>query len=416
MAHSHCDKCVLISCTTIDEDCRVEACPNVCGASLHRCKIDEHVLHTCPESRVPCINSCFGCQAVLSRAELGRHLQHCPASVVQCRFSYERAPVDGSSDSTETLLEKKNGELSIDEKCLQADVALLAEQGNRLYTSNGPATGGESQPPDFSLDFHPGVDITDACSKSTARAHTLPPRTRVCITAATPYYSPYSNLSTRKYFCFPCNEIVRRDNYSGHWGTSHVDVHTNMCSIVERCPLRHYGCEYRALRMTPHPPGSSLEYLREADCIALRLPDHTTSESITTGTYAQHIQKQQELARYGYGDETESYDVLSQLPAEVLMKICCRLDSLGLWNLSLVNHYLRRVCFNLVKKRGIVYGAWQRNSETNKWEEGIKVCDPSLIIDLTPLYTLCVYMPLTKSVKTHYTTTGALYIVRSDNN
>ena len=127
--------------------------------------------------------------------------------------------------------------------------------------------------------------------------------------------------------------------------------------------------------MTPDPSGASLEYLKEADCIALRLPDHTTSESQSEtvhSAYAQHIQKKQELAFYGYGEE-ESYDVLSQLPAEILMKICSALDSLGLWNLSMVNHYIRNVCFNLVKKRGIVYCTWHRNEDTKKWEQGVKV-------------------------------------------
>lgn len=370
MAHAHCDRCVLVSCkhSTTDENCRVELCPNACGASLHRCKIEEHILYTCPASSVPCINSCFGCQAVLSRAELGHHLQHCPASVVQCRFSYERTAANqlSTDDLTETLA----SDLTIDEKCLQADLA-LAKQDNGLYNIQK-----ESQPLDFALDIHPGVDITDACSKSTGRLHTLPPRTRACIAAKAPYYNYYSSpsQSMRKFFMFPCNEIVRRDNFSSHWQTCHIEVQTNMCSIIERCPLRVYGCKHREMRIMPNPHGASLEYLQEADCIALRLPDNVTSESInTSGVYAQHIQKQQELACYGYGDDMESYDVLSQLPVEVLMKICSSLDSLGLWNLSMVNHYLRRVCFNLVKKQGIVYSSWQKNKDTNKWEEGAKV-------------------------------------------
>jgi hypothetical protein len=177
------------------------------------------------------------------------------------------------------------------------------------------------------------------------------------------------------YFSFPCNEIVRRDEFSAHWKDCHIGVQTDMYSIIERCPMRGYGCVHKRVCMTPDPSGASLEYLKEADCIALRLPDHTTSESQSEtvhSAYAQHIQKKQELAFYGYGEE-ESYDVLSQLPAEILMKICSALDSLGLWNLSMVNHYIRNVCFNLVKKRGIVYCTWHRNEDTKKWEQGVKL-------------------------------------------
>ena len=58
-------------------------------------------------------------------------------------------------------------------------------------------------------------------------------------------------------------------------------------------------------------------YLSEADCVSVKFPDHTKKDcngQPLPGSYAQHIQKQQELAIYGYGDESESYDVLSQLP------------------------------------------------------------------------------------------------------
>ena len=367
MDHDHCTSCVLIKCNNSADNCPVVVCPNGCRASLHRCKIEEHVLYTCPTSSVPCINACFGCEAVLPRAKLGNHLSHCPASVVRCRFSYDRSAVDKSISDVGVDTEQR-GELLIDEKALLADVALARRDG-------GEET---SQPLQLDIDCHPGCDITNPSSKSSAIKQSLPPRGRACIPATVPQYNYYSNpsLSTKHYFSFPCNEIVRRDEFSAHWRDSHVEVQTSMSSIVECCPMRQYGCAHRELRMTPGPSGASLQYLEMADCIGLRLPDPLTSErgsEAFCGAYAQHIQKQQELACYGYGEESESYDVLSQLPAEILMKICNSLDSLGLWNLSMVNRYLRYVCFNLVKKRGIVYHKWQRNGDTKKWEQGEKV-------------------------------------------
>lgn len=376
MAHSHCDGCYLASCraSSSNDACPVKPCPGGCGVVLHGCKVDEHSLYTCPTTPVPCTNTVYGCESVLPRARLGSHLAHCPASVVRCRFAYDRTSLDESTPPTPDVEDKSVHERQqlpcIDERALEADLA-LAEQDDRLYGRRS-----DDLPLRFSLDCHPGSLLTDPSSKSTARNHNLPPRTRVCISASVPQYGyTIGKYLPFNYFCFPCNEIARRDEFSGHWRDCHIGVQTSLSVIVERCPLRNYGCQHRVHRLTPTPKGASLEYLREADCVSVKFPDQVTNESPypLPGSYAQHIQKQQELALYGYGDETDSYDVLSQLPAEILMKICGCLDSLGLWNLSLVNRYLRSVCLNLVKRRGIVYCCWQRNKATGKWEQGEKV-------------------------------------------
>ena len=369
MAHSHCGSCYRTSCRAVD-DCPVQPCPANCGASLHRCKLEEHSLLVCPATLVTCTNASLGCEAELPRAKLGRHLPHCPASLVQCRFAYDRTSVD--TQSTQQIIHESPDELCIDEKALQADL-VLAEQHQNLYGT----LPNEGEPLQFSLECHPGSLVTDACSKSTAMQHTpLPPRSRACISASVLQYT-IGGPSTVHYFCFPCNELVRRDEFSSHWRDTHVGIHSSLSSIVERCPLRAYGCRHKEIRLTPTPIGASLQYLSEADCFSVRLPDHATEDGEThslPGVYAQHIRKQQELASYGYGGEIESYDVLSQLPAEILMNICASLDSLGLWNLSLVNRYLRSVCFNLVKRKGIVYRCWKKNKATGRWEQGEKVC------------------------------------------
>jgi hypothetical protein len=368
--HSHCHGCHRASCRASGGDaCPVQLCPGGCGVSLHGCKLDEHSRHTCPAALVPCTNACFGCEAVLPRAKLGSHLAHCPANVAHCHFSYDRAIRNVHSTLQTVDARDEERQSYIDEKALGADLA-LAEKEERFY---GRRSNGE--PFHFSLDAHPGSSLTEPGSKSTARTQNLPPRDRVCIAASVERYG-LRGIYTLHYFCFPCNEIVRRDEFSTHWRDCHVGVQTRLSHIVERCPLRDYGCQYGVLRLTPTPNGASLDYLSEADCVAVKFPDHTTKDcecQPLPGSYAQHIQKQQELAIYGYGDESESYDVLSQLPVEILMKICGCLDSLGLWNLSLVNHYLRSICFNLVKKRGIVYHRWQKNQATGRWEQGEKV-------------------------------------------
>ena len=371
MFHPHCGSCVLAQCKSTADNCPVEPCPNGCQALLHRCKTENHTLYICPASSVPCTNACYGCEAVLPRAKLGHHLKHCPASVVQCRFAYDRPAIESPTGTEEpTTAGSEAGELLPDQKSLLADISLAAQDTKRVDYRES------SRPIHFDIEGYPGRYMTHASDKSRARRESIHPRIRVCIVDTVTNYDYYSNSRPAStYFSFPCNEIVRRDEFSAHWKDCHVTVQTDMYSIIERCPLRSYGCAHKRVCMTPDPSGASLEYLQEADCFALKLPDHTTSESQSEtvhGTYAQNIQKKQELAFYGY-EEEGSYDVLSQLPVEILMKICSDLDSLSLWNLSMVNYHIRIVCFNLVKKRGIVYCTWHRNKDTKKWEQGKKV-------------------------------------------
>lgn len=378
MAHSHCESCILAHCRSTVNNCPVEPCPNGCEIFLHRCKTEEHIRYTCPTSAVPCINACYGCEAVLPRTKLARHLNHCPASVVQCRFSYDRPAIDNPSARSTHCDSEHENELLLDEKCLLADVSLAQQVGKCIQVGQG-RHGGEKSTLQFDIECYTGSDLMNPNSKSIISSiKSLVPRSRVCIDTTVTTYNYYSssslgNLShTKRYACFPCNEIVRRDEFSTHWEDCHIGVQTNMCSIIERCPMREYGCKYRAVRMAPNPSGASLDYMQEADCIAMKLPQHVTDgpgKETVRGVYAQQIQKRQELACYGYGED-ESYDVLSQLPAEILMKICYALDSLSLWNLSQVNHYIRNVCFYLVKKRGIVYWIWRRKEDSKRWEQG----------------------------------------------
>ena len=396
MAHSHCDSCISAKCRSTENGCPVEICPNGCETFLHRCKVDEHTLYTCMAAKSPCINAPYGCEEVLPRAKLASHLEHCPASVLFCRFSYDRSATNSShighssssaspqtthphdQDSDEA---DKDKELLLDEKLLQSDVALARQENKYVKYEFGVEVPSHEIAPvklhDFDLHCNTG-SMTHATRGSVLHNKLVTPRSRLCIDTTVKHHDRYSNPSTvqRHYFCFPCNEIVRRDEFSVHWKDYHLDVQVNMCHIIERCPARTYGCKHAEVRMTPNPEGASLDYNKEADCVGLKLLSGLVGEPDSpsaSGTYVHQIQKQQELAHYGYGEDDESYDVLSQLPVEILMNICMSLDSLGLWNLSQVNHYIRDVCYNLVKKRGIVYYAWCKNDDVQSWQQGQKV-------------------------------------------
>ncbi|KAM3849853.1 F-box only protein 40-like [Diretmus argenteus] len=93
--HQHCHKCYNIHCQTPVEaeiSCVVVKCPKNCGATLHMCKEEEHLL-LCPNEKVPCLNADYGCPFTMLRHRLAKHLEVCPASVVCCSQEWNRWPV-----------------------------------------------------------------------------------------------------------------------------------------------------------------------------------------------------------------------------------------------------------------------------------------------------------------------------------
>ena len=220
-------------------------------------------------------------------------------------------------------------------------------------------------------------------------------RERMCIEVPTTYQHhkpPHTCLS----YLYPCNEIVKRDEFFAHWKSFHLDIQVNMSMIVERCPMYIYGCNYGEQRLVPNPKGTTVNYDKEYDTVLIKPPQvvtDSTKESEGAGDYAAKLQKQRELALYGYGGELEeSLDVLGQLPTEVLTAICHYLDSMSLWQLSQVNHYIRNVCLNTVKKKGIVYHRWVRDEVTKRWLRGPKVLQFIKDGSLTPVVAISLTM------------------------
>ena len=105
MDHSHCDSCVTLGCERHD-GCPVVRCSNLCGFSMHECKVQEHLEDMCSRSLVPCVNATFGCELKMERRKLGAHVQHCPASVLVCRYPapYDQRPRAGGDDANALTL------------------------------------------------------------------------------------------------------------------------------------------------------------------------------------------------------------------------------------------------------------------------------------------------------------------------
>ena len=388
-------------------ECPIEFCPNECGFTMHRCKLSEHDKYTCPEALVPCCNASFGCDEILKRKHLTSHIEHCPASIVMCSFSYDRNELkfigENSDSCTQTFDREDDATLFLDDKVLQGDLQIRklrrisvnsgengAERTSFTDTDVKERRGLNSStepliPPPLSLDCTTGM-ITNVSSRlpKGIRNRALVPRERTCIDTTESVRLHYTyKPPTIKYCCtFCCNELVRRDEFATHWKSLHLDLQLDMPEIVTRCPLYNYGCRHGQTKMVPNPDGSTIDYDIESDSFLRKIPttiaeevdNLSPTETQSSSDYASKIQMKQELALYGYGDEDEeSYDVLGQLPTEVLMSICMFLDSQSLWYLSQVNHYLRTVCSYVVKRKGVVYFNWEHDKVTNTWSCGPKV-------------------------------------------
>lgn len=290
---------------------------------------------------MPCINAENGCKELMNRRKLGTHLQYCPASIVQCRAVHTRM-VSKKRD------EKQPNSL-IDEKLLEGDMFLIDEnqgipssQGLQLSVRNSSYT----------------ISSKNKCAITLGRGR-------------------FSRAREHESECeFFCNEIIRRSEFDSHW-RFHLDVQCGM--VVERCPLKGYGCSFGRDNLLPSPIGTTLDYNKEEDCLLVALPSlvplNSDPECPGNSQYEAKIQEKKELSIYGYGDdEDESYDVLGQLPFEILLYIISYLDSISLWNMSSVNHFFRKACFSVVKKQGIVYFKWTKESR-HKW-----ICSPEVCV------------------------------------
>lgn len=338
--HIHCLNCMRTYCKE-KAGCPVEYCKNSCGSSMHRCKWPDHDREICPEAMVNCTNVRCGCEEMVKRKDLTAHIAHCPASTVYCRFAYTRHVAAKLGECA-----REEPSSLIDKQMLDGDVNLL-----------------QDSPKQQSLSLSIENEGYGALQRRNSGVFAAPTNARFSI----------SKESDEYFFC--CNQFIRRDKFQTHWRTYHLEVQLGL--LVKRCPLSLYGCGYGQDVLLPSPPGTTLSFDRETDSFLASGPHSNAdlpidgSSQATVTQYEAKIKEKKELSEFGYGDdEDESYDVLGQLPIEVLLYIFRQVDSMTLWNLSLVNHYFRKVCFCILgKKMGIVYNKWTKgpNLETPTW-------------------------------------------------
>lgn len=331
--HSHCLTCVTTYCKA-NAKCPVEYCKNSCGSSLHRCKWPDHDREICPEALVNCTNFSYGCEEKIRRKDLSAHILHCPASTVYCRFVYSRYVATSRGE-----LDQKEVDRLIDVQLLEGDAELMRDWCSS--PTSCLALGLLIENISYALRCRRPRD------SNSGAAPLVPTNQRFCRAEQEQCY-------------FHCNQTVRRDEFQAHWNYHMV---VQIGPLVERCALGIFGCTHGQQFLAPSPPGTTLSFNSETDSFsALSSPHPSTDESTqaSLSRYEAKIKEKEELAQYGYGsDEDESFDVLGQLPLQVLLIIFRYLDSISLSCTSMVNHYFRKVCFEiLAKKRGIIYHRW----------------------------------------------------------
>ncbi|CAL9692456.1 unnamed protein product [Knipowitschia caucasica] len=129
--HTHCATCFNLKCNVRPEpglSCVLVTCPTLCGAVFHLCKAEEHQL-LCPQLKVSCINSAYGCPVRLMRNQMAAHLAVCPAGVVCCTMEWNRWPVSCHNYSSYESLSHAPEEVE------QLDMALALQDQRTLLES-----------------------------------------------------------------------------------------------------------------------------------------------------------------------------------------------------------------------------------------------------------------------------------------
>ena len=353
-AHKHCTTCVSRYCKA--SDCPIVDCENGCGTVMHQCKMTDHE-EVCMNKFVPCVNAHYGCEALLARYKMKTHLAHCPASVVHCKFTWERVDrniiaATDESDRCESVKfaedflasDKERAEAKLVNEDRTKEMSMMLQPSAAHHLLNG-APYHRSYP----YDRRQGGVTVRSLSPSFC-----------CF-----YMTTESTEREQLHMLIRCNETVRRDEFEDHYKTQHSIIHSGLHGwLVHHCPLYEYGCNYSIPRLLPSPKYFELVYNKCSRVFAVRetkpLVVESENSEATQGWYAARLQQQRELAAYGYSDIP--VDPLSQLPTEVLHIIISFLDSSGLFCLSMTSQFLRETCHNAVKGN-MVQLSWQKQEK-----------------------------------------------------
>ena len=328
----HCISCFSVKCSS-QQGCPVVQCPD-CLTFLHSCKLNDHIDFICPNHLVPCCNNSNGCEVFIKRSTMGIHLEHCPASIIQCRYAYYRyqqQPRQTAADSIDSL--------SLSEKFLQSDFKLIDRDPkceNVHYTPYNKRS------------------TTIECSRINSCSYQFDNISESFYKGRKAYISKklhqyHSNIFAKVHTnVFICGLYVRRKDFSDHM-KKHDDICTELSFKIRQCPLYLYGCDFNCVEIEPWALGYTLDYNPIIDLFFTRIKFDLAESNVHVG----HI-------------------LLSSLPVEMLVYIVSYLDCYSMWSLSQTCLCFRDICEGYLSKKGIVYCEWKK--QNGKWTNTKLVC------------------------------------------
>jgi len=386
--HAHCAKCFYRNCKT--PECPLEDCEYGCGAVAHQCKMKDHE-NVCLYKRVPCINATYGCDAFLPRYKINVHLEHCSASIVVCKFAWERVDrnksglnITSQNQGTENEAKKlvENFFHSDMERIKKSSMESLgAEERNKTlrlmmqpygphlecYYGTDPDNVGHELSGFYGQNGRSFRFYKQRHSAHQHAAHHVRVKSKVLSVSSAMccFYITVGQSRQQLHIALRCNETVRRDEFESHYKTQHDIIHCELGGwLVHHCPLYEYGCNFSISRLLPAPQRTKLLFCNHMQKFVTTEKESLVpeSENSTQGWYAARLEQQRELTAYGYDDTP--IDPISLLPTEVLHNIIRYLDSGSLFCLSLTSEFLRGACHNALKGN-MVQLVWQH--EVNRW-------------------------------------------------
>ena len=367
-SHRHCANCVSRYCKV--SECSMVDCVHGCGAVVHQCKILDHE-EVCFNKRVPCINAIYGCEVMMPRSRIKVHLAHCPASLVHCKFTWER--VDRNLIKNSDRILPSNGdkapEGNYSEEFLASDVERIRNSLDSNETNKELSTMLEPSAAHHLLSGAPYHSTTRRRGgRHVFNVKSLPPS--VCCF----YITTESGHRQQLHVLIRCNEVVRRDEFEDHYMIQHNIVHGGLYGwLIHHCPLNEHGCNFSIPRLVPSQRYFKIVYNKCSRVFSASLKEEylcmkfENTES-TKGWYMTRLEQQRELAAYGYDDAPT--DPLSQLPIEVFRIVISFLDSSSLFCLALASQKLGELCGDLIKGN-MVQLAWKHSKDC--WKDTSKV-------------------------------------------
>ena len=489
-SHEHCENCVKLYCNApVPNGCKMSLCEFGCGVQLHGCKMKDH-RNVCQKCRIPCINSGYGCPAVITRGNIRTHLQRCPASVIFCTMEWNRYPVYSKSRLSWVPFFQPNpvlvkGHLDVelafrDQRILRDVFRRRCKKGKAkvdlLRTSSGSLTNtpkqhgnGPQQQPATTLksdsrkmamalalsslenklrkqrdggeysgeevesenlfeaeNDREGKNLCDMLSEGGHESvtgdfknivsdgnpveiefHKLqmvkgdytegveqedppfglkdngipPPPNHLPIYLDQPLGLNVVVETLPKFqkqlpmYSIPCNQVFRRDEYSGHFKNVHSDIQGGLNGWLEhRCPLAQYGCTFVRYRILPHSQNGAVIFNQELGSFGIKPCAHLKAHGVQKCTSSSTVFTQDDSAKI---PAISSMDLLTSLPLEILEKIASHLDGFSLCNFSRTCKLVREVCRNVLETKGMVLFEWEKRIYDNgswSWRIRQKVC------------------------------------------